>query len=225
MATGKGSIQELLRALDRGEPHMVEVVTISEKKGFVQLKLEDPARSVVVTTEVYDRIKDHLHENHPELRNTEEPDDTYVPDPDAQAERSRRRQQESFRGYGDRHGSQSSYGQRSGEEGSRERYRIPERGSRDQEKSARNNDRARNSDRARDQERHDREKEPVRTTRGAHRDTRREHTGPDTGRRGGREQLRQGTRSESTGARTGNRGGSRPRESRRRNTVGNHTNG
>ena len=53
--SNRETIQELLKAIDRGEPHTVEVIAITRKKGFVQLKMENPDRNVVVTDEVYER--------------------------------------------------------------------------------------------------------------------------------------------------------------------------
>ena len=87
--SNRETIQELLKAIDRGEPHLVDVISVTQKKGFVQLRMENPDRNVVVTSEVYDRIKEHIHELDPERRYQLEPEDTYTPDPELSAKRKR----------------------------------------------------------------------------------------------------------------------------------------
>lgn len=239
MGGNRESIQELLKAIDRGEPHQVEVVTISEKKGFVQLKMENPPRSVVVSSEVYERIREHLHEQHPELRNAQEADDTYVPDPEAQAERARRRAADryGFNGGGRPHTGSNGRGGRPEEE-SKERDRQPvvenKRRQRPQRQEPpavetrredvrieeRRSQGGRNNRRGnrRNAERSQAPLEPAKRQRahGQAEGKRKEHTPASTG-----------TKPETSGSRTGGRAGARARESHRRNAApaANHTNG
>ena len=92
--SNRETIQELLKAIDRGEPHMVEVISITHKKGFVQLRMENPDRNVVVTDEVFEKVRSHLHEQDPSRRYDSEPEDEYTPDPAIAKNRLIQRRQE-----------------------------------------------------------------------------------------------------------------------------------